>query len=218
MSTCEKVDYYYNEIIRILEYTTFNEKCVELYIPDPEELKKDIESVVVNNNDYLLTPAYLDYIVEQCYRDFCIFKLGDELKSLNDEHERIKIMNRYLCCVFDDFKRNDLLNDYEQNLLEYLKIAFDAGAFNDEDDNKDYYMKQEIYYVIAAYVLVNQKTCDDFFTYIDDYLHDWKRLFDEIKLQIKIDTETFVTRYDYDFNELQDYVLKQIDDHKKEIR
>ena len=84
---------------------------------------------------------------------------------------------------------------------------------------------EEIFLIIAAYVIIKHKTVEEYNAYIKDYIDNLDDKLDELVLQNRIEgfcyeTDDNLYQYiQYNDNRLDEYLIEKIDDnYKKEIR
>ncbi len=223
MSKNEKVGYYYNLILNEINRQNAKDDKNIKYIKDVYSVVRILELVIDDNNDYLLTPSFIRYIV---YYGFLLNALEldealcHQLLLLSNSYDRFKLISDYIDFTYNDEDYVDVANDYENELFN----TYAASLLNLNYDNfnrlnlKDYFFQKEIFSIIATYVLINKKEVSEYSKFIEQYQSDWNKAFDEIRVQIKVEPSSIHNSYDYNRDNLKNYILEQINNTKREIR
>lgn len=230
MNATLKVDNYYNKIYEEVKKLVdglegaFVDDIIEAYNEDNQYIKKAIRAVVDTNNDHLLTEAFIKFLVKDCYDGFGSFDflMYEALTSLSKEEGESVTVCKYLLQLYKALDNDGLddypLTDFEKEVINDLYKEVQRELFSDYSIPKDYFLKRDIYLSIATHVLINELSLDEFYIKVNDYNNNWQERLDEIGLQVKLKLDWEEASYSYPFKNLFKYVVKQMDNNKREIR
>ena len=188
------------------------------------EVLSILDTIIENNNEYLLTDTFFCYlsvyIVEyilKCLEGLKNTNVADLVPFIKECVERLSeedILGTRLN-IFDEYI-NQIVNAYEDWIYKFDSIPH----INDKIK-----VLNEIFLIIAAYVIINNKTVEEYNAYINEYVDDLDGKLDELALQNRIfsflyDRNENLYKYGlYDDNRLAEYLVGKLDDnYKKEIR
>ena len=178
-----------------------------------------INTIIKNNNEYLLTDTYTCYL--SLFTVAGIINRLDGLKETNIISllpfikDYVSRLSEGKIDVFDEYDIS-IANAYE-HWINYSDIIPHIG------DKAD--VLEEIFLIIAAYVIIKHKTVEEYNAYIKDYIDNLDDKLDELVLQNRVhgfcyETDDNLYQYiQYNDNRLDEYLIEKIDDnYKKEIR
>ena len=178
-----------------------------------------INTIIENNNEYLLTDTYTCYL--SLFTVAGIINRLDGLKETSIINllpfikDYVSRLSEGKIDVFDEYDIS-IANAYE-HWINYSDIIPHIG------DKAD--VLEEIFLIIAAYVIIKHKTVEEYNAYIKDYIDNLDDKLDELVLQNRIEgfcyeTDDNLYQYiQYNDNRLDEYLIEKIDDnYKKEIR
>ncbi len=226
MSINDKVNYYIKELLRIKNELTGKEDTI---LSNNETILRSVlKEVIENGNEYLLTKAFLYHILmlgtDEPYIEYLLENtLYEEISNLNNMDRAIPslgIFIDYSCS--ESFDHHLYLNDYEKSLADIhlktlLSIRHSKSIYQLRVPNSQYFLLSDILQIIGAYFLINKKDLSEYQSYVEPYINDFNEKLDEMKLQINITTDS-LDCYEYDYNSLAKYIIRQLDNIKKEIR
>ncbi len=219
MTTTEMVEKCYNDLQKSLESYTDDDN-EEIFIFD-DNTKKVLANIIDAGNGHLLTPLLLDYLV--CVSmlepiDSFGSTLNTQLLTLNDYYEKIETLSTYICAVCDENGHEDYNNippsDYEKQLFELYNKTHKEIAHNELGT---YFFIRTILLIILSYMLDHKIDPNLYLSYAEPYINNWIKKLDEIGIQVKIKQDKSFYFVD-NANQIIDYVIGQLDNHKREIR
>ena len=183
-----------------------------------------LDTIIENNNEYLLTDTYFCYL--SVYIVEYILKCIEGLKNTNVA-DLVPFIKEYVDRLSEENIDGTRLNIFDEDInqivdaYEYWVYLFD-GVPHIDDKIK---VLNEIFLIIAAYVIIKNKTVEEYNAYIKDYIDNLDDKLDELVLQNRIEgfcyeTDDNLYQYiQYNDNRLDEYLIEKIDDnYKKEIR
>lgn len=217
MSIDERIEDYYRQIVISTSDTNISNHSSHS-IPDEEDIKRELRNIIENNREYLLTPNLIKSLTFHCDVTYDDYENGllKELNSLTNVEEPL-FMSRYVIHTYSDLDDNPSLTDYEKELFNTLFKRVSVEMFNDDITFQEYMIKRDIMIIIAAHMVFNKQDIDMFNKYVDPFMDNWESKYDEIKLQLTEDSYTISGEYKYSFEELFSYIIKQLDNNRKEI-
>ena len=218
MSIEEKVDYYYNQMAELRKkYFVISSDCGGI-IRNHEKLKKSLEKVINNNYEYLLTPAFLYYVVMTFNDDAYYKKIDDLLK----ENERIFLVTGYTTTLLKYCGKDYLgrLTENEEHLYYSCIDSINLIMFNPNVSMDQYDIYKIVYQTVFAYVLINNENAEKYIEYAETFKNELQNIFDEMEMhgictKYSDDAED---GYKYVYKYLVKYIENKIGDNKKEIR
>ena len=216
MSNDEKVNYYLNRFIEIVKEINIRNEIPHLNL-DRKSIKEAIKKLVEANIDYLLTDAYIFYVLMAN----SIPNVIKTLLSLLDENERIYHMYYYfkLATARNDGYISKRMIGYEKELF---KEHFDTLSIIGDMyiDDKDGNLLYNILCMITGYVFSMNDSIDNFRKYIDPYLNDTENMLDKLLLQdiCKLKWNCFTDVYDFDARKLISFIKYNLENERKDIR
>ena len=172
----EKVDYYLNKIYEYRKYygKPFNHDEEEL-----GEIKEIIHHIIRNNDDYLLTDNYLDYLSYYPNFDY------DLLEISGDIYKKLEMIRWYFEALDGDIIQNDdekkhyyfsLDDNLKQVVFDihnYIKFIHSKGRYSD-------LMSKIVLYIVSYCYIKNR--LDKVNEICDSLLDDYSRLIDDTSL------------------------------------
>lgn len=222
MTIKEMVSNYYSLISKLVIKKVGSRDNLWLVIDNAKAIRKAIKETLEGENNYLLTPGYITYIVESINNIYFGFDktMCLQLEKLNEKDKTVKRMLYYIKNSYETIDE-ELLTEFEKELFGALKIAMHNVTL-DADDGvyypQDYNMIKQLLFILASYVLVNKKTIDDFYDYAESFIFNWDTKLEEIKLQINVVYDDTEEEYFYNHTYFEEYIIQQLDNKKTEIR
>ena len=216
MSNDEKVNYYLNRFIEIVKEINIRNEIPHLNL-DRKSIKEAIKKLVEANIDYLLTDAYIFYVLMAN----SIPNVIKTLLSLLDENERVLHMYYYfkMATARKDGYISKRMAGYEKELF---KEHFDTLAIIGDMyiDDKDGNLLYNILCIITGYVFSMNDSIDNFRKYIDPYLKDTENMLDKLLLQdiCTLKWNCFTDVYDFDARKLISFIKSNLENERKDIR
>ena len=219
MSIDEKIEHYYSMILEetnIINSNAFNKDCL---IYNQADIQQELREIIENNYEFILTPVMIKYIVKESYYLFDDYHrmLYRNLYLLTLEEGESNIYVQFIKWNYDGYKQNKSLTEYEYNIFKVMNERID-DAIATYEYRPDLFLKKDIFAIIAAHIFRNNKSIDDFNSYLDSCVENWQEKLDAMKLQFDISSYPDSEKYIYKFKELNNYILKQLGNNKREIR
>ena len=187
-----------------------------------EEIKEAIQKVIDAGNDYLLTSGFVDHLIRDANWVSSLVSMGyiiaNDILDLNDEDKRMLLISKYMHTLGNTLDvYPDHISKFEYDLIEiYLNNT--ARRLCDMP-NKEYVLIRRIFEVIAAYIVINKKSLDEYKMIIEDYLSNLDSNLDEISIQICLEYDYKFDVYNVNYKELIPFVLSRLNkSENKEIR
>ena len=236
MGYSEKVDKYYEKLGYFAKMYSVN-KLEWVSYQYSEEIKEKFDAVIRANNEYLLTDAFMYYLVQTSCVDHgngapLLKAIRDLLSDLTtpegtliritDFFRKIKSVDNETTCYSTIKTYKETLNDYEKSL--YLECCKHIGYIynNDLILPSDYYLLRVIFFIITAYVRINNLDQSKLEDFIKDYIDNYESRIEELMLQVchyEYDYDRDDRKYAYKMEELANYVVSKLEDSiKMEIR
>ena len=219
MGVNEKVDFYINEL---LHYKNMISRKQETKLCKYEiVIRKILKELIENNYEYLLTSAFLYHIVKLGTDDpsdeYSFDKtLYNDLSSLINQDRAMVALGPFIDSCRDKTTLYFIrLNNYENSIC----TVFDKELKRAKGVTlSQYFFLEDIFQIIAAYILYNKRSASELKLYTEPFINDWETKLDEMCLQLNITREIYYGSYNYDFVTLAQYIIRQLDNEKKEIR
>ena len=233
----EKIDYYYNKLLEMRNNSCCYKKVKSLSC-NTISIKKELEKIINNNLDYLLTDGFLYYLLAKSIgsnSDGFRLRLYTNLNSLLDPNQLIDYLADYIGTIDFGLSKHHFmpytsgfkmiilkktLNEVEANLyreFEHYKIRLECD--NDIDGN-EYLLLKYVLQIIGGYCLINN--CPSKYnSYALPYLENPISKLEELKIQgiyqeVEELTETGL-EYLIDYNALNNYVINNLHNNKNKL-
>ena len=183
-----------------------------------------LDTIIENNNEYLLTDTYFCYL--SVYIVEYILKCLEGLKNTNVA-DLVPFIKEYVDRLSEENIDGTRLNIFDEDISQIVN-AYEDWIYKIDSIphiNDKIKVLNEIFLIIAAYVIIKNKTVEEYNAYINDYIDNLDGKLDELALQNRIfsflyDRNENLYKYGlYDDNRLAEYLVGKLDDsYKKEIR
>lgn len=216
MNNDEKVNYYLNRFIEIVKEINNRNKIPHINL-DSKSIKEAIKKIVEANIDYLLTDAYIFYVLMAN----SIPNVINTLLSLLDENERILHMYYYfkMASARKDGYISNRMTGYEKDLfIEHLNTV---PMIDDVSiDDKDFNLLYNILCIITGYVFSMNDSIDNLKKHMGPYFYDTENMLDQLLLQdiCTLKWNSFTDVYDFDARKLISFIKNNLENEKKDIR
>lgn len=236
MGYSKKVDKYYEKLRYFVKmYGVL--KMEVLSYPLCEEIKEKFDAVIKSNNEYLLTDSFIYFLVQyscvnhgngepllKAISDLLstLINRSDTLLSITKFFQKIRSVDNetFYSTTIKTYK--ETLNDYEKSLYltccKYIELIYN----NDLVLPSDYYLLRVVFFIITAYVRINNLDQSKLEDFIKDYIDNYENRIEELMLQVchyEYDYDRDDRKYAYKMEELANYVVSKLEDSiKMEIR
>lgn len=221
MSRDEKIENYFQSIVKSFEFINNKDKDNLIKMLDSYKTKEILGLIIDAGNDYLLTPGFINYVVSFSHlvSEYTFYKMFyRDLMTLVDLNNSIKTIMIYLDFINGHPDYNNIRTSYENELLDIFNNTLGKIPAYNYLELKDFFIRKDIFLVILSYVIINRKDIKEFYTFIEPYLNHWDTKLDEMKLQFSINIIPGQNSYEYNRDVLRNYIISQINNTVKEIR